>query len=146
MQQGLCCYWDEGRQVLGAAARYGGDGADADDVLLRQPLLAPLLLEAVRSRREIIISRPGATFLRISSGLGDAEPTELCVLPLEHGGRMFALLELAALEPVSDAARSMLAEVVPVFAMCLEILSLAERGDSVRAPVAAVASSHEAPS
>lgn len=130
IQQGLCCYWSEQGQHLIAAARYGGEGTDADGVLLRQPLLAPLLLEAVRSGREIVIAKPGSAYLRISSGLGDAEPAELLVLPLEHRGRLFAVLELAALQPLGEAARALIAEVVPIFAMCLEILLRAESSTS----------------
>lgn len=136
MQQGLCCYWDEDGQLLRAAARYGGEGADAEDVLTRQPLLAPLLLEVARSRREIVIASPGATYLRLTSGLGDAEPAELLVLPLEHRGRLIALLELAALQPVSGEARALLAEVVPMFAICLELLSRTD-GSQNSSPAAA---------
>jgi hypothetical protein len=121
LQQGLCCYWDEQEQVLCAAARYGGEGTDANAVL-QQPLLAPLLLQAAHSRREIVIEQPGADYLRISSGLGDAEPAQLLVLPLEHQGRLLGVLELASLQPMADAARGRLSDVMPVFALCLGIL------------------------
>lgn len=126
VHQGLCCYWDEERQQLRAAARYGGEGADAGDALAGQTLLAPLLLEAARSRREIVIASPGASYLRVNSGLGDAEPAELLVLPLEYRGRLLALLELAALQPVGDAARVLLQEILPVFALCLAVLKRAD--------------------
>jgi hypothetical protein len=124
-QQGLCCYWDEQRQSLQAAARYGGEGVDPPAVLGQTPLLAPLLLEAVRSRREIVMDQPGPGYLRISSGLGDAEPAQLLVLPLEYQGRLFGVLELAALQPVADAARELLPDVVPVLALCLGRLNSA---------------------
>jgi len=122
VHQGLCCYWDEATQSLQAAARYGADGADAAQVLQRQPELAPLLLEVARSRRPVTLSQPGARYLRISSGLGDAEPAELLVYPIEHRGRLSAVLELASLQPLDEAARALLDEIAPVVAMCLDIL------------------------
>jgi hypothetical protein len=131
VHQGLCCYWDEGRQALSAAARYGADGADEAQVLARQPELGPLLFEVARSRRPITLSRPGARYLRISSGLGDAEPAELLVHPLEHRGRLHGVLELASLQPLGEAAEPLIREIAPVFAMCLDILQRAERSETL---------------
>lgn len=131
VHQGLCCYWDEGSQSLSAAARYGADGADAAQVLLRQPELGLLLLEVAHSRRPIRLAQPGARYLRISSGLGDAEPAELLIHPIEHRGRLFGLLELASLQPFADAAGLLIEEVAPVFAMCLDILQRAERSETL---------------
>lgn len=131
LHQGLCCYWDEASQSLQALARYGAEGADAAQVLARQPELAPLLLEVVRSRRPITLSRPGPRYLRISSGLGDAEPAELLIHPIEHRGRLFGLLELASLQPLGEPASLLIDEVVPVFAMCLDILQRAERSEAL---------------
>lgn len=121
LQQGLFCYWNERDQTLQAAARYGGDGADAAAVQ-QQPQLAPLLLQAAQSRREIVIDQPGGDYLRISSGLGDAEPAQLLVFPLEYRGRLLGVLELAALQPMASALRRLLPELMPVFALCLGIL------------------------
>lgn len=131
VHQGLCCYWDEDSQSLQAAARYGADGADAAQVLVRQPELGPLLLEVARSRRAITLNQPGARYLRISSGLGDAEPAELLIHPIEHRGRLFGVLELASLQPLGDAAVLLIQEIAPVFAMCLDILQRAERSETL---------------
>lgn len=131
VHQGLCCYWDEGSQSLNAAARYGADGANEAQILVRQPELGPLLLEVARSRRAITLTRPGARYLRISSGLGDAEPAELLIHPIEHRGRLFGLLELASLQPFGQAAGLLIEEIAPVFAMCLDILQRAERSETL---------------
>ena len=131
VHQGLCCYWDEATQSLQAAARYGADGADAAQVLQRQPELAPLLLEVARSRRSVTLSQPGARYLRISSGLGDAEPAELLVYPIEHRGRLSAVLELASLQPLDEAARALLDDIAPVLAMCLDILQRAAHSEAL---------------
>lgn len=131
LHQGLCCYWDEGSQSLNAAARYGADGANEAQVLVRQPELGPLLLEVARSRRAITLRQPGARYLRISSGLGDAEPAELLIHPIEHRGRLFGLLELASLQPFGEAAGLLIEEIAPVFAMCLDILQRAERSETL---------------
>lgn len=129
VHQGLCCYWDEGSQSLQAAARYGADGADEAQVLLRQPELAPLLLEVARSRRPVTLVRPGTRYLRISSGLGDAEPAELLIHPIEHRGRLLGLLELASLQPFGEEASRLLQEIAPVLAICLDSLQRAERSE-----------------
>ena len=131
VHQGLCCYWDEARQSLQAAARYGADGADEAQVLVRQPELGPLLLEVAHSRRPITLIQPGPRYLRISSGLGDAEPAELLIHPIEHRGRLFGVLELASLQPLGDAAGLLIQEIAPVFAMCLDILQRAERSETL---------------
>ena len=131
VHQGLCCYWDEGSQSLNAVARYGADGADEAQVLVRQPELAPLLLEVARSRRSITLANPGPGYLLISSGLGDAEPAELLIHPIEHLGRLFGVLELASLQPLGDAAGLLIQEITPVFAMCLDILQRAERSETL---------------
>lgn len=117
VQQGLCCFWDEGSQSLTAAARYGAEGSSAAAVLERQPRIGPLLLEAAHLRRRIVIANPGPGYLRITSGLGDAEPAELLIQPILHRGRLFAVLELASLQPLDEAARALLDEIGPVFAM-----------------------------
>ncbi|MDD2727683.1 GAF domain-containing protein [Malikia sp.] len=131
MQQGLCCFWDEGSQSPTAAARYGAEGSSAAAVLERQPRIGPLLLEAARLRRRIVIAQPGPGYLRITSGLGDAEPAELLIQPIEHRGRLFAVLELASLRPLDEAARALLDEIAPVFAMCLDILQRAEHSEGL---------------
>ena len=131
VQQGLCCHWDEDSQSLHALARYGADGADAAQVLVRQPELAPLLLEVARSRRPVTLVRPGARYLRISSGLGDAEPAELLMHPIEYRGRLLGVLELASLKPFGDEAGRLLQEIAPVFAICLDSLQRLERSEAL---------------
>lgn len=131
VDQGLCCFWDEGRQSLTAVARYGAEGSSPAAVLERQPRIGPLLLEAARLRRAIVIAKPGPGYLRIASGLGDAEPAELLIQPIEHRGRLFAVLELASLQPLDEAARALLDEITPVFSMCLDILQRAEHSEAL---------------
>ena len=131
VQQGLCCFWDEGSQSLTAAARYGAEGSSAAAVLEHQPRIGPLLLESARLRRTIVIANPGSAYLRITSGLGDAEPAELLIQPILHRGRLFAVLELASLQPLGEAARALLDEIAPVFAMCLDILQRAEHSEGL---------------
>lgn len=127
LQQALCCFWDEGSQSLAAAARYGGEGANAAEIMASQPRLGALLLEAARQRRTLSISSPGAGFMRIVSGLGDAAPAELLLHPVQDRGQLFAVLELAGLRTFGEEDRSLLAEISPVFAMCLDILQRADR-------------------
>ncbi|MEY5099679.1 MAG: hypothetical protein RJA36_2398 [Pseudomonadota bacterium] len=133
MQQALCCFWDEQGRALTPAAHYGGEGTSKVGPLTDQARLGGLLLEAAQQRRVLSLAHPGAGFLRIASGLGDTEPAELLIYPVQDRGQLFAVLELAGLQPFGEEDRNLLAEVAPVFSMHLDILQRAERSAALLA-------------
>lgn len=121
VRQALCVLWNDSDSTLLAVSRYGGAGADAQAVLARVPRLGTLLHECVAQRRPIRITEPGSDFPRISSGLGDMAPAEILLYPVQYGGRVFAVLELAALCPFVPEDLQLLADIEPVLAMSLDI-------------------------
>lgn len=130
-RQSLCALWDEQHSLLLAAARYGGDGADPQEVMTRRPKLGNLLGECARHREVKIIHSPGPDYLKLGSGLGEMEPASIVLFPIQHAGRLFAVLELATVEPFNERGLQLLQDVEPVFAMNLDILQRAERSEEL---------------
>jgi len=133
LHQALCCFWDEVGGVLTPVARYGGEGGSLADAAHEPTHLGGLLLEVARQRRSLSVNRPGTGFLRIVSGLGDAEPAQLLLYPVQDRGRLFAVLELASLQTFDDEDLDLLADLAPVFAMSLDILQRAEHSAALLA-------------
>jgi len=133
VNQALCCFWDDDSSSLAPVARYGCEGSLMTGPATEQTPLGGLLLEVARQRQVLSIARPGTGFLRIVSGLGDAEPAELLLYPVQDRGQLFAVLELASLQPFDAEDRKLLDDVAPVFAMCLDILQRAERSAALLA-------------
>lgn len=125
--QSLCCLWDDREDLLVAAARYGGEGVDAEEVMTRRTRVGNLLGECAKSRQPLVIQQPGPDYLKVGSGLGEAAPESIVIFPVQHAGRLFAVLELATVEPFTDEGLQLLRELEPVFAMNLDILQKAER-------------------
>ncbi len=126
MQQALCCFWNEEGGTLKPVAHYGSESARLADAAQESTRLGGLLLEVARQRQPLALNRPGTGFLRIVSGLGDAEPAQLLLYPVQDRGRLFAVLELAGLQPFEAEDLDLLADLAPVFAMYLDILQRAE--------------------
>ncbi|MBF0190406.1 MAG: PAS domain-containing protein [Magnetococcales bacterium] len=122
--QGVFCLWDEAQQHLSALARYGGIGATPED--LARPL-GPLLTQCALNRISMTLKQPGEDYFRIQSGLGDTVPESVLILPVVHGGRLFAVLELATFRPLEETDRTLLADLQPIVAMSLDILLRAAR-------------------
>ena len=127
VRQALCALWNDTERTLVAAARYGGAGADAQAVMTRLPRLGTLLHECALQRQPLRIPDPGAGFPRVSSGLGDMAPAEIVLYPVQYGGQVFAVLELAAVRPLAPEDLQLLADIEPVFAMGLDIVQRADR-------------------
>ncbi|MBF0271765.1 MAG: PAS domain-containing protein [Magnetococcales bacterium] len=122
--QGVLCLWDEESGQLSALARYGGVGQTGED--LAQPL-GPLLRQCAVNRVPITLKQPGQDYFRIQSGLGDTLPAAVSILPVEHGGRLFAVLELATFRLLEEADHTLLADLQPIVAMSMDILLRAAR-------------------
>ncbi|RDI99151.1 response regulator [Dyella solisilvae] len=73
-------------------------------------------------RRPITLAQPPADYLRVASGLGAAAAAEVLVLPVLRKKRLWGVLELATLSTFSAAQRDLLDELLPMFAMNLEII------------------------
>jgi PAS domain S-box-containing protein len=131
--QALCCLWDEQAASLEAAARYGGPGAEVREVMTRVPRLGTLVGECAARREPVLIRGEAASFLPIGSGLGEARASAVVLYPMQHGGRLFAVLELATLSPFGDEQMQLLREIEPVFSMGLDILQRSARAERLLA-------------
>lgn len=87
-------------------------------IQLGQGLVGQCALE----RSPITLMEPPADYVRIGSALGDATPKCICVLPIQRGDELLAVLEIASLEALSPARREMLDALLPALAANLEIL------------------------
>jgi CheY-like chemotaxis protein/signal transduction histidine kinase len=102
-------YLSEGEGRLVLAALYAGgpsirDGGAAERFNEGEGLVG----QAFVSGELALIDDLPSGYMRIKSGLGEAVPEQLLLLPLVHFGRKAAVVELALLKPVSRVARELL--------------------------------------
>ncbi|NMG42510.1 response regulator [Aromatoleum toluvorans] len=120
---------------LGHAAFYRHDEAAQRLVLLagyalREPaepvpqfaLGQGLVGQCALERKPIIFANPPADYIHIGSGLGDAAPRVIAVLPVMRTDRLLAVVELATFDAFGAAQEGLLDGVMPILAMSLEIL------------------------
>ncbi|AYH41913.1 response regulator [Azoarcus sp. DN11] len=120
---------------LGHAAFYRHDEAAQRLVLLagyalREPaepvpqfaLGQGLVGQCALERKPIIFTNPPADYIHIGSGLGDAAPRVIAVLPVMRTDRLLAVVELATFDAFGATHESLLEGVMPILAMSLEIL------------------------
>jgi len=81
-----------------------------------------LVGQCALERAPIIITRPPADYIRIESGLGEAVPNTIAVLPVLHNDQLLAVLELATFETFGANEQALLDGLMPVLAMSMEII------------------------
>src|SRR5207244_1268230 len=97
----------DGSLVL-EASHAGGKSARDAAVGARFAEGEGLVGQAQVSGELTLIDELPAGYLKIKSGLGEAAPEQLLLLPLVHFGRKAGVLELALLKPASASARELL--------------------------------------
>ncbi|HET9765510.1 MAG TPA: response regulator, partial [Thermoanaerobaculia bacterium] len=103
-------------------------------------------------KRALLFDPAPADYVRIGSGLGEAVPRALAVLPVLLNERLLGVVELATLRAFGANEQALLDGVLPVVAMSLEILErnertrrlLAETQDQAAQLVSAKATAEEA--
>ena len=85
-----------------------------------------LVGQCAMEKTPITLSAP-RDYIRINSGLGEAPPACIAVLPIMHQERVLAVLELAAFQPFSERALALLDELLPALATSLEIMDRNQR-------------------
>jgi hypothetical protein len=81
-----------------------------------------LVGQCALEKAPIQITRPPADYVRISSSLGEAPPEAILALPVLSGGKVLAVIELAALRLFGPREEGLLEGLLPMLAMGLEIL------------------------
>ncbi len=101
---------------------YGG--AAADPSRAAQGQFGPkqgLVGQAIQEREITVVSPLPAGYLRIRSGLGEAEPESVALLPLIRLGEVIGVLELALFKPWPDSFTNLLRSIRETLATTLEV-------------------------
>ncbi|HSD39137.1 MAG TPA: GAF domain-containing protein [Rhodocyclaceae bacterium] len=94
----------------------------------REQSFAPgegLIGQCALERKPIVLEQAPADYIRIGSGLGNADPHAISVLPVLHNDRLLAVLELASFESFESFGskeQALLDGLMPILAMNIEIL------------------------
>ena len=111
---------DEENRRLSEIGSYGGAGLDRPAATLAwgQGLVGQCAIE----QQTIAIENPPASYLQISSGLGQATPQSILIQPLTINERVLGVLELASFKPFGAEGRALLDGLAPIVAMGMEII------------------------
>jgi PAS domain S-box-containing protein len=85
-----------------------------------------LVGQAAMEMATIMLSAP-KDYIRISSGLGEAPPTCVAVLPIIHQERVLGVLEVASFQQFSEREKTLLEALLPVLATSMEIIDRSQR-------------------
>jgi two-component system sensor histidine kinase/response regulator len=81
-----------------------------------------LVGQCAKEKTPITLTDPPAEYLRISSGLGEATPKSIAVLPILLTNQLLGVLEVATLQPLHERELNLLDDLLPVLATSMEIL------------------------
>ncbi|MGG3448610.1 GAF domain-containing protein, partial [Domibacillus aminovorans] len=97
--QKLAAYADnyDNQQEVGASSFHLGEG---------------IVGQCALENRIISLNQVPEDYIKITSGLGSARPSNVLVLPAEFQGEVLAVIELASFEPFSDLEEMLLQEVM----------------------------------
>jgi PAS domain S-box-containing protein len=112
--------FDHGLQRLRRSASYGF--ADATGAVDSFDLGEGLAGECARERKPVALTSLPPGYLRISSGLGQAAPSQVVAWPLIAQDELIAVVELAGFRAPTANENALLEETLPVAAMGLAIL------------------------
>ncbi len=109
-------YYSQQKGVLHLLGKYAADQAVPQfrfgegvvgDAALRQELT--------------VVNHPPANYLRVRSGLGQAEPQALVLVPLVQDGQVRGMLELVLFKPLDASARDLLLAVRETLTIAIEV-------------------------
>ncbi|NGZ04747.1 MAG: PAS domain S-box protein [Magnetococcales bacterium] len=81
-----------------------------------------LIGQCALEKSPILIHRPPADYVRIGSGVGEATPQMILVLPVLRNDQLLAVVELAAFKPFDVHEQALVDGLIPLLAMSIEIL------------------------
>ena len=83
-----------------------------------------LIGQAALEKRSILIEQAPPGYLKIVSGLGDAPPAHVIVLPVLFEGRVLGVIELAAFQPFTQIQKDFLNQITEVIAISVNTISV----------------------
>ena len=117
--------WDGDASCLrlcGGHARWGAAAA-VTEIAAGDGLAGQCALE----QRAILLDNPPDAYIQIGSVLGAMPPRSIALVPLLGAGGLLGVAELATMTPFGDEAQNLLDRLLPVVAMCMEIITRNER-------------------
>jgi len=110
----------DGQAWLTLLGSYASDGQQTlgKRVSLGEGILGQCALE----RRKIILDNPPRTYLRVASGLGEAPPRSVLVLPLIFEGQVKGVLELASFEGFNPTHHALLEQLTESIGIVLHTI------------------------
>jgi len=81
-----------------------------------------LVGQAAIEKKSILISAAPADYIRISSGLGEARPANIIVMPLLFEEQLLGVIELASLAPYSEVHRTFLTQLMETLGVVLNTI------------------------
>jgi signal transduction histidine kinase/CheY-like chemotaxis protein len=111
---------EEGANDLRLVASYGcgPGGGSADRFALGQGLVGQAAVEA----KPIILENIPNDYIKVSSGLGDAPPRNIIVLPVVFEDQVLGVIELASLQTISEINRAFLEQITETIGVVLNTI------------------------
>ena len=109
-----------------------GYGLRADkDAPIQYRIGQSLIGQVARSKRSIVVRDIPEAYIRISSGLGDAKPASLIVLPLLFEDQVLGVIELASFTPFSQVAADFLEQLTETLGVNVNTIVANSRTDAL---------------
>ncbi|MFI6942670.1 HAMP domain-containing protein [Streptomyces sp. NPDC050418] len=83
-----------------------------------------LIGTAAQERRTILVENAPSGYLKIASGLGDAPPAQVIVLPVLFEGKVLGVIELASFQPFTQIQRDFLSQIAEMIATSVNTISV----------------------
>ncbi|MHC0428810.1 HAMP domain-containing protein [Streptomyces sp. O3] len=83
-----------------------------------------LIGAAARERRTILVENAPSGYLKIASGLGEAPPAQVIVLPVLFEDKVLGVIELASFQPFTQIQRDFLSQIAEMIATSVNTISV----------------------
>jgi CheY-like chemotaxis protein/signal transduction histidine kinase/HAMP domain-containing protein len=90
-----------------------------------------LVGQAALERKSIVVTKPPRNYIRIASGLGEAKPAEIVVMPVLFEDQALAVIELASFEPFTEVQRAFLDQVSETIGVVLNTIAATMRTEEL---------------
>ena len=109
---------DAAGQRLSLCSTYAADGQLPAELAYGQGLLGQCALE----QRSIEVEQTALNYFKVSTVLAQTSPRALLIQPVMNNGALLCVFELALLGHLTKAHRGLIDGVLPMLALCMEIL------------------------
>ncbi|MDN3021243.1 HAMP domain-containing protein [Streptomyces sp. S.PB5] len=83
-----------------------------------------LIGTAAQEKRTILVENAPSGYLKISSGLGEAPPAQVIVLPVLFEGKVLGVIELASFTPFTQIQKDFLSQIAEMIATSVNTISV----------------------